>query len=147
MADTFKLVTIYKVATANIRDVLFEGEAGNFDGTTQNIQIPLSRSYNNYDILGFYARTNWNGAYRYFYTEVPTELLDNVRTINHNDDDKVSFCWGYGTSIDFCDINKTTTDTKLNANIGWMLITKIVGIKYVNIGTLINNTQEVTNND
>ena len=139
MADTFKLVTIYKVATASIRDVLFEGEAGNFDGSGP-IQIQLSNSYKEYDILGFYARANHGGRYRYIYREVPTEQIDELRNINHNDDDRVSFSWGYASSDDFCDISIETTDTELDINIAKMLITKVIGIKYVNVGTLINNT-------
>ena len=139
MADTTKLVTVFKVAIANIRDILFEGEVGNFGGGAVALKIPLLKSYKNYDILGFYARSNCGGAYRYIYREVPTEMIDDLRNINHHTNDKVSFCWGYASSDDYCDISKETTNTELDVNSNKILITKIIGIKYVTVGTLIDN--------
>ena len=71
MADVTKLVTVYKVATANIRDVLFEGEVGNFNGLSKDLKIPLSNSYKNYDMLGFYLRQKHsNGCSRPIYRRI-----------------------------------------------------------------------------
>ena len=141
MADTIKLVTVYKVATANIRDVLFEGEVGNFNGTSTDLKIPLSNSYKNYDMLGFYLRINGSGvgSSRYLYREIPIELIDEVRTIVRSSDDAVSFCWGYSTSNDYINITKKSTDNELDIKVGNLLCTKVVGIKYVTVGTLIDN--------
>ena len=139
MADTIKLVTVYKVATANIRDVLFEGEVGNFNGSSSNLEISLSNSYKEYDILGFYARVNHGGAYRYIYREIPTEQIDDLRNINHSTTDEIGFCWGYASTDDYCQLNKLTNDTELSVGINKMLVYKVVGIKYVSVGTLIDN--------
>lgn len=140
MADVTKLVTVYKVATANIRDVLFEGEVGNFyEGAT--IKIPLSNSYKEYDILGFYLRQRWGDGIRFIYREIPTEILNEL--INSNSSNNtVSFCWGYSNSGDFFDIQTSSTDNELTVILYTSLCTKIVGIKYVTVGTLIddNNT-------
>ena len=143
MPDTFKLVTIFKVATANIRDVLFEGEVGNFGGMSDNLKIPLSNSYKEYDMLGFYTTIN-NGSNILFYREIPIELLE---TLTANSTSIISFCYGYSSTDDFINFVNTSTDTELIINVRKTLLTKIVGIKYVNVGTLINNTREVTNND
>lgn len=142
MTDVTRLVTIYKVATANIRDVLFEGEAGNFDGSNGNLKIPLSNSYKEYDMLGFYAKANNSGLYRYIYREVPTEQIDDLRNINHSISDEIGFSWGYASNDDYCEITKATTDVELDVGINKMLVYKVVGIKYVTVGTLIddNNT-------
>ena len=137
MADVTRLVTIYKVATANIRDVLFEGEVGNYNGTSANLKISISNSYKEYDILGFYIKVNAGGAARLFYREIPIELFEDIRNMTVND--TVSLCWGYGSFDDVVDFINTTTDTELIFNARKSLITKIVGIKYVTVGTLIDN--------
>lgn len=137
MADVTRLVTVYKVATANIRDVLFEGEVGNFNSISKGLKIPLSNSYKNYDILGFYLKQRWNTGVRFIYREIPTEILDEF--INGNYIGAVSFCWGFSTSEDYFDIEILSTDTELDVNVNNSLCTKIVGIKYVTVGTLIDN--------
>ena len=142
MADVTRLVAVYKVATANIRDVLFEGEVGNFNGLSTDLKIPLSNSYKNYDMLGFYLRQKHaNGGSRPIYRELPTEMIDELRIRNLNSE-SLSLCWGYSNIDDYFDIISSSTDNKLTINVNFSICAKIVGIKYVSVGTLIdgNNT-------
>ena len=137
MADTTKLVTVFKVAIANIRDILFEGEFGNLDGVSVGLKLSLSNSYKNYDMLGFYLRQH-PGGYRPIYRELPTEMIDDLRTRNLSNE-TLSLCWGYSNTSDYFDIQPSSTDSELVVNMNTSVCTKIVGIKYVTVGTLIDN--------
>ena len=138
MADVTRLVTIYKVATANIRDVLFEGEFGNLNGSSSGLKLSLSNSYKNYDMLGFYLK-QYSAGYRPIYRELPTEMIDDLRASSNLSNVAISLCWGYSSSDDYFDIIPASTDNALIVNMKTSICTKVVGIKYVTVGTLIDD--------
>lgn len=114
-----------------VRRTLFEGSVGNFTGLAQFVQINLLDDFTSYDVIGFYISVNLVGNKRYIYREVTKEQLLAVQN-SSNHDDTVSFNWGYSNADDYCDILYNSTSSQLICNINKQIITKIVGIKYIN---------------
>lgn len=112
------------------RVTLFEGSAGNFTGLTNPVQINLLDDFTNYDVIGFYIYANWSGAKRYLYREITKEQLLIVQN-SGNPNDTVPFSWGYSNTDDYCDILSNSTSSQLICSINKQIITKIVGIKYI----------------
>ena len=115
----------------DVRRTLFEGSVGNFTGLTPSVQINLLDDFTSYDVIGFYIYVNWVGNKRYMYREVTKEQLLAVQN-SSNHDDTVSFNWGYSNADDYCDILYNSTSSQLICSINKQIITKIVGIKYIN---------------
>lgn len=105
-------------------DILWEGSCNT------NGSINLSKSYQDYDELIFYLdfHDNYN-AVRPLYRIISPTLINKIRNSSVIDI-TVSMVWGYGNSKDYCDIQKTSTDTRLDILIGFMTLVKIVGRKY-----------------
>ena len=114
-----------------VRRTLFEGSVGNFTGLTTSVQINLLDDFTSYDIIGFYIYANWGGHKRYLYREITKEQLLSIQNSDNNSD-TVSFAWGYGNENDYCDILRNSTSSQLICNINKQIITKVVGIKYIN---------------
>ena len=113
-----------------VRRTLFEGSVGNFTGLTTSVQINLLDDFTSYDIIGFYIYANRDGNKRYLYREITKEQLLMVQ--NSNELDTVSLCWGYSNTDDYCDICNNSTSRQLICHIKKQIITKVVGIKYIN---------------
>lgn len=114
-----------------VRRTLFEGSVGNFTGLTTSVQINLLDDFTSYDIIGFYIYANQFGAKRYLYREITKEQLLILQN-SDSDNNTVSFAWGYSNRDDYCDILRNSTSRQLICNINKQIITKIVGIKYIN---------------
>lgn len=114
-----------------VRRTLFEGSVGNFTGLTTSVQINLLDDFTSYDIIGFYIYANKVGNKRYLYREITKEQLLSLQN-SDNDNDTVSFAWGYSNTDDYCDILRNSTSSQLICNINKQIITKVVGIKYIN---------------
>lgn len=112
--------------------VLWEGNSTNSISTAYSTTLELSDSIEKFDIVGLYLISVASGtAYRYFYREVPADLVvDFINSAETNDDDTISFCWGYGNSADYFDIQKSSTVNSLVVAGNKINATKIVGINY-----------------
>lgn len=113
------------------RVTLFEGSVGNFTGLASSAQINLLDEFTSYDIIGFYIYANCGGAKRYLYREITKEQLLSLQN-SDNDNNTVSFLWGYSNTDDYCDILRNSTSRQLICNINKQIVTKVVGIKYIN---------------
>ena len=111
--------------------VLWEGNSTNSISTAYSATLELSDSIENFEMLGLYLTSVASGtAYRYFYREVPVDLIiDFINSAETNDDDTISFCWGYGNSADYFDIQKASTVNSLTVSANKINATKIVGAK------------------
>lgn len=114
-----------------VRRTLWEGSVGNFTGLSSSVQINLLDEFTPYDIIGFYIYANWGGAKRYLYREITKEQLLSLQN-SDNDNNTVSFTWGYSNTDDYCDILRNSTSRQLICNINKQIITKVVGLKYIN---------------
>ena len=114
-----------------VRRTLFEGSVGNFTGLTSSVKINLLDEFTLYDIIGFYIYANRVGYKRYLYREITKEQLLSLQN-SDSGNNTVSFTWGYSNTDDYCDILRNSTSSQLICNFNKQIITKIVGIKYIN---------------
>ena len=124
--------------------ILWEGNSTTAIATNYSATIELSESIENYDKIGLYLVVHSSKtAFRYIYREIPTEvIIDFINSPDTAEEDKVSVCWGYGTSTDYFDIQKSSTVNNLAIKASITNATKIVGIKYQNTST--NNSADAT---
>lgn len=108
---------------------LWEGNVGTTGTTNVNDSINLSDSFTNYDSLGIYFEyRNTALKTRPQYREVPISQLQGI--INSSlTAISLSFTWN-GTSNDYTDIQKTSTNTRLDLSHSQSFLTKVIGIKY-----------------
>ena len=68
---------------------------------------------------------------RPLYREISTEDLSNL-IVSPLNEISLSMCWGYSNASDYCDIQKTSTNTRIQLAMSLSQVTKVVGIKYIN---------------
>lgn len=107
-------------------DILWEGSCN----TNQSIKsINLSKSYQDYDELIFYLDCNYSNVFRPLYRIISPTLINKIRNSSISNS-TVSMVWGYYNYEDYCDILKTSIDTRLDITSYNMTLVKIVGRKY-----------------
>lgn len=112
------------------RVILFEGSIGNSSGGSI-ISVELSDEYNNYDVLGFYSTVYYRSdSIKYIYREVQASHITDMIS-SGNPSYEVAMNWGWSSFDDYVSINKDSTADNLSIYVNKTIITKIVGIKYI----------------
>lgn len=109
---------------------LWEGNIGTNTATTVSNSITLSDSFMNYDTIGVcYDCIRTDGSSRPLYREIKPSQI-NALISSSNPNISISFTWGFSTVIDYTDIQKTSTTTRLDLIHYQSYIKKVIGYKY-----------------
>lgn len=100
-----------------------------WEGSCTNESINLSKSYQDYDELIFYLEYHDANRFRPLYRIISPTLINKIRNSSINNA-TVSMVWGHSNFNDYCDIRKTSTDTRLDISTNYMTLVKIIGRKY-----------------
>lgn len=100
-----------------------------WEGSCTNESINLSKSYQDYDELIFYLEYHDANRFRPLYRIISPTLINKIRNSSISNA-TVSMVWGHSNFNDYCDICKTSTDTRLDISTNYMTLIKIVGRKY-----------------
>ncbi|GLB26621.1 hypothetical protein LXJ15735_28620 [Lacrimispora xylanolytica] len=109
---------------------LWEGNVGTNTASVVSDSITLSDSFMNYDIIGIlFDCTRTDGSSRPQYAEIkPSQINEVINSSLSNV--SISFTWGFSNVIDYTDIQKTSTNTRLDFTHYQSHVKKIIGIKY-----------------
>lgn len=100
-----------------------------WEGSCTNESINLSKSYQDYDELIFYLEYHDANRFRPLYRIISPTLINKIRNSSISNA-TVSMVWGHSNFNDYCDIRKTSTDTRLDISTNYMTLIKIIGRKY-----------------
>ena len=100
-----------------------------WEGSCTNESINLSKSYQDYDELIFYLEYHDANRFRPLYRIISPTLINKIRNSSISNA-TVSMVWGHSNFNDYCDIRKTSTDTRLDISTNYMTLVKIIGRKY-----------------
>ncbi|WP_313069747.1 phage tail protein [Lacrimispora sp.] len=111
--------------------VLWEGNVGTTKATTVANSINLKDSFTNYDKIGFFftcIRTD--GSLRPQYKEIyPSQIIACIQS-NTNINHTISLVWGFSNVVDYTDIQRTSTNLRLDLNQYQSRLDKVIGIRY-----------------
>lgn len=100
-----------------------------WEGSCTNGSINLSKSYQDYDELIFYLEYHDANRFRPLYRIISPTLINKIRNSSISNA-TVSMVWGHSNFNDYCDIQKTSTDTRLDISTYYMTLIKVIGRKY-----------------
>lgn len=121
-----------------VRRTLWEGEVGNKTGDSSGLTFTLNDAYYNYDViqLHMYATYNANESIiRYLTREITKESIETLLSKISTADTKdyfIATAWGYSSENNYFDIRSVTNGTLVTINCLGTVLTKVVGIKYIN---------------
>lgn len=124
--DNINIAQNYTEEKAFKEDILWEGSC---DTDTSIRSINLSKSYQDYDELIFYLDFYDREAVRPLYRIISPTLINKIRNSSISDI-SASMVLGYGNCGDYCDIQKTSTDTRLDISTYHITLVKVIGRKY-----------------
>jgi hypothetical protein len=120
----------WKYAVAGVqaaRVTLWEGSIGSLSGSG-NVSLNLSDSVKNYDKLGFILTAGSSGQPRLYYKEIDTNQFDDLIGVTNS---LINLSWGYYSYTDHIEFNSSSTYTTLTGSYHDTILTKIIGIKYI----------------
>lgn len=116
------------ISQSNTKEKAFEEDIL-WEGSCTNESINLSKSYQDYDELVFYLEYYDANRFRPLYRIISPTLINKIRNSSISNA-TVSMVWGHSNFNDYCDIRKTSTDTRLDISTNYMTLVKIIGRKY-----------------
>ena len=116
------------ISKSNTKEKAFEEDIL-WEGSCTKGSINLSKSYQDYDELVFYLEYHNNNMYRPLYRIISPTLINKIRNSSIRDI-TVSMVWGYSNFNDYCNIQKTSTDTRLDIISRYITLVKVIGRKY-----------------
>ena len=116
------------ISQSNTKEKAFEEDIL-WEGSCTNGSINLSKSYQDYDELVFYLEYHNYNMYRPLYRIISPTLINKIRNSSIKDI-TVSMVWGYSNYNDYCNIQKTSTDTRLDIISRYITLVKVIGRKY-----------------
>ena len=109
------------------RVTLWEGSIGSLSGSG-NVSLNISDSVKNYDKLGFILTAGSSGQPRPHYKEIDTNQFDDLIGVTNS---YINLSWGFYNYNDYVEFNSSSTYTILTGAYHDAILTKIIGIKYI----------------